>query len=106
MRLGDVFMIQDNQLRGFYALWGLDRNRENEESVIPPGKYYIAEKRGNYYVVGRIFNEYGFEVFGQKDSYFVHEDYLKVVQPISKVRDEDILINKTVENMIEKGRLI
>jgi hypothetical protein len=106
MNLGDVFMIEDNQIKGIHAKWGLERNRESQEVSIPEGKYYIAEKRDGYFVVGSIFDNMGFQMFGQKDSYFVDENTLNGINTVSKVRDEDILIAKTVENMIEKGKMI
>jgi hypothetical protein len=106
MNLGDVFMLNDNQIKGIHAEWGLERNREAQESVVPGGKYYIAEKRDGYFVIGRIFNENGFEVFGQRHSYLVDENAFYGIQTISKIRDEDVLIAKTLENMIEKGKMI
>lgn len=106
MNLGDVFMIENNQIKGIHAEWGLERNRKPQQVSIPAGKYYIAEKRDGYFVVGRIFDDMGFQVFGQKDSYFINENAFSSINTVAKVRDEDILIAKTLENMIEKGKLI
>jgi hypothetical protein len=106
MNLGDVFMVENNQLKGIHAEWGLERNRSSQQVNVPEGKYYIAEKRDGYFVVGRIFDDMGFQVFGQKDSYFIDENDLSRISTVSKVRDEDILIAKTLENMIEKGKMI
>jgi hypothetical protein len=100
MKKGDVFVLQEGEVQGYYAYWGKEENKETEMESIPQGSYYIQEENNDEYVIAEILGEGEFKLLGKKRSYYVSKEQLKDKKVIENVSNE---LNVTLLERLEKA---
>jgi hypothetical protein len=76
MKMGDVFILEEGEVQGYYSRWGKEENRETEIEPIPRGNYYIQKETDAEYLIAEVFGVDEFQVLGKKHCYFVSKEQL------------------------------